>query len=692
MWCRVATGFPGLLALTCSLALAREADDGSPLTREQFRALVSERIPEDRIMAEVHRRGLGFGPVLEDLDAVRSAGYSLDLMLVVARSARPAGVAKDSPEEAETAGEDLEVPPASDDQVFVNLATFPQDLSACFAIPPAVRRLSQADAVEAVWTARGGVAALGDAAERTRLAGTLAVLGFPATACGLIRDIAREDPPAHPPPARNPRDANLDGDSIGCLLSVLDRVGAAGLDCPLDAKAPWFGADSTALAPNVFDRFHYTVGRALFEDGADIESARKHLRSVRRDGADFPRARLLLGLAEARLGHAAEGMRILSTLTGLADRGPGGVSIRDLALVNIARIAHDQGLYEEALARYREVPTGSRAWVDATYERAWAALAGGYYAEALGSVVAIRSPLVRPRRFHDAWVVEVAVLEDRCLYREAARYARAWAAELDRRIEEVERVLPGAMTAVERCSPDCEEDLSDVIRPEVVARYFPGLLADPGVYSLQQTARAAVREDRLLTGVASQSPALVGLDAVSHRAADLAVRDFRRALARAVAADIRTLRLARARATDVLVDLEQEALDAYFGEARALASEGEALAVPVLIREVERMTRDGAPSRDIKLFLAMNGRGRAFSEDEFAVLRHAGVAPDVADFARRFFGKAGPTRFEVDPAGVDPRVLWGFEGEFWTDEMLGLRVEVVDRCRSLLPEMPPGLR
>ncbi len=686
----IATGPAGLLALACSIALARESD--SPLTREEFRALVSERIPEDRFLAEVHRRGLGFGPVLEDLDAVRSAGYSLDLMLVVARSARPEGVSKASPDEAEPAAEDVEVLPAGDDQVFVNLATFPQDLSACVALPPAVRRLPQADAVEAVWTARGGVAALGDAGARVRLAGELAVLGFPATACGLIRDIAPEEPSAAPDPTRDPQDAGLDGDSVGCLLSVLDRVGAAGLECPLDPKAPWVGVESSALAPNVFDRFHYTVGRVLFEEGEDIESARKHLRSVRRDAADYPRARLLLGLAEARLGHAAEGMRILSTLTGLTDRGPGGVSIRDLALVNMARIAHDRGLYEEALARYRDIPTASRLWVDATYERAWAALAGGYYAEALGSVVAVRSPLVRPRRFHDAWVVEVAVLEDRCLYREAARYARAWAAELDRRIEEYDRVLPGANKFAARCSPDCEDDGDDVIRPGVVARSFPGIFADPGVYSLQRTARAAEREDRLLTGVATRSPALVGLDAVSHRAADLAARDFRRALARAVAADIRALRLARARATDVLVDLEQEALDAYYGEARAIAREAEALPVPVLIREVERMTREGAPTRDIKLFLAMNGRGRAFSEDEFAALRHAGVAPDVADFARRFFGKAGPTRFEVDPAGVDPRVLWGFEGEFWTDEMLGLRVEVVDRCRSLLPEMRPGLR
>ncbi len=670
-------GPAGVLALACSLVLAQETDEGAPLTREQLRALVAERIPEDRFLAEVHRRGLGFGPVLEDLDAVRAAGYSLDAMLVVARSARPEGAAKGG--EAEAAPpEEAGVPAFAADEVFVNLATIPQDLFACVAIPQAVQGLPQADAVEAVWTAHGGVGALGDAAARVRLAGALAVLGFPVTACGLLRDLP-EDPP-------------VEGDSVGCLLAVLDRVGGAGIECPLDAKASWLRTESSALAPNVFDRFHYTVGRVLFEDGADIEAARKHFRSVRRDAADFPRARLLLGLAEARLGRAAEGMRILSTLTGLTDRGPGGVSIRDLALLNIARIAHDKGLYEEALARYREIPTDSRVWVDATYERAWAALAGGYYAEALGSVVAIRSPLVRPRRFHDAWVVEVAVLEDRCLYREAARYARAWAAELDRRIEEVERVLPGAMTFVERCSPDCEEDGSDVIRPDVVARHFPGLFADPGVYSLQRTARAAEREDRLLTGVATQSPALVGLDAVSHRAADLAVRDFRRALARAVASDLRALRLARARATDVLVDLEQEALDAYYGEARAIATEGEALAVPALIREVERMTRDGTPTRDIKLFLAMNGRGRAFSEDEFAALRHAGVAPDVADFARRFFGKAGPTRFEVDPAGVDPRVLWGFEGEFWTDEMLGLRVEVVDRCRSLLPEMPPGLR
>ncbi len=659
------------LVLAGSLGKGREAGGGSPLTREEFLALVSERISEDRLMAEVHRRGIGFGPMLEDLEAVRQAGYSLDVMLVLVRSARPEGVART---EEEPTTEEL---PVAADEVFVNLATFPQDLSACFALPPAVRT-SQADAVEAVWVARGGVEALQDGAARIRLAGALAVLGFPVTACGLVRDL--------------PEDQALDGDSLGCLLSVLDRVGSAGGDCPLDGKAAWLRADSASLAPNVFDRFHYVAGRTLFEEGVDLERARKHLRSVRRDAADFARARLLLGLAEARLGHAAEGMRLLSTLTGLTERGPGGVSIRDLALLNIARIAYDNGLYEEALARYREIPTTSRVWVDATYERAWAALAGGYYAEALGSVVALRSPLVRPRRFHDAWVVEVAALEDRCMYREAARYAKAWIAELDRRMAEYERALPGVISFAERCNPECEEDGEEIIRPEVVARSFPSLLADPALYTLLKTARLAEREARLLTGLATQSPALWGLDAIGQRAADLALRDFRKALARAVAADVRALRLARARAMDVLVDLEQEALDAHFGEARAMALADEALPVSVLIREVERMTREGTPPREIKLFLAMNGRGRAFSEDEFTTLRHAGTAPEVLDFARRYFGKAGPTRFEVDPAGVDPRVLWGFEGEFWTDEMPGLRVEIGDRCRSLVPEMPPGLR
>ena len=661
-----------------TVARAQEVAAVAPLTREEIRALVSERAPEDRVIAEIHRRGLGFAPVLEDLEALRAAGYSVDLMLVVARSTRPEGLSGTGARVAPAGEEDLEPLSAPEPEVFVNLSSMPQDLSACFALPPAVQRLPQADALEAMWTSLGGVAVLSEPQARIRLAGVLAVLGFPATACALVQDL-----PPDPAPGE---------DSIGCLLAVLDRIGAASVDCTVDPAAAWTRLDSSALASNVFDHFHYTVGRALVDSGADVALARKHLRSVRRDAPDFPRARLLLALAEARMGQADEARRLLSTLTGLGERMSQGVSIRDLAFINMARIAHEQGLYEEALANYRRIPTASRLWVDATYERAWAALAGGYYAEALGSVVALRSPLVRPRRFHDAWVVEVAAFEDHCLYREAARYARAWADELDRRLAEYEQALPGVGAFLQNCAPTCEEDPDEVIRPDTVVSRFPGLLAEPGLYGLLRTARQAQREERLVTGIATRSPAMVGLDAVATRAADLAVQAFRRAVVRAVTKDYRDLRLARARATDLLVDLEQEALDAFYGEARALAKAQEALPVPVLLREVERMTRDGTPSRDINLYLAMNGRGRAFSEDEFAALRHAGTAPDVLDFAQRFFGKAGPTRFELDPSGVDPRVLWGFSGEFWTDEMLGLRVELVDRCRSLVPQMPPGLR
>lgn len=646
-------------------ALAEEDDQVSPISRQELMVMVEQRLAEDRFIAEVHRRGLGFGLTLEDLEAVRAAGYSLDLMLVLARAGRATVAVDNAVVEAEEAEE----------KVFITFANVAQDLSLChFRAPPG---LSQAQALEAVWAAFGGIEALRASRQRVGLAASLASLGFPVTACGLIRDIGEE--------------STLDNETIGCLVATMERIGALGLECPVSPGAAWLRADSSGLAPNVFDRFHYLVGRVLFEAGVDPQRALQHLMSVRRQATDFPRARLLQAILEARLGRPRQGLRLLSTLTGLRERGPDGVSIRELALLNMGRIAYQSGFYEEALARYREIPTASRLWVDATYERAWAALAGGYYAEALGSVVALRSPLVRPRIFHDAWVVEAATLQEHCMFEEAARYARAWIGVLDRRIQAYEQLLPGIGRLAQKCPPDCT-DGDEIVKPQVVAKHFARVIADPWVYALHRTAIAATREDRILGGLARTSPILFGLDAVSQRAADLAIKDFQAALVQAVVADFRSLVQARARGIDVLVDLDQEALEAHYGAARAMAEEGSLLPVPLILREVERMAREGLPAREMKLFLAMNGKARALTDDELAALRHAGVPAEVLDFARRFFGKPGPTRFEVDPTGEDPRLLWGFEGEFWTDEMVGLRVEIVDRCRALAPKVPPGLR
>lgn len=648
-----------------------------PISHDEFLSMISSKTPEDVFSAAVHRRGVSFSPRLEDLEALRAAGYSPDLMLIVARSSRPFA----SPQRDEDV-EGQEIPVGEEESkevLFFNFNSASLDRDACLPAGLLYRSRTQLEVLETLWASLGGPSALDHAETRVRLAFGLVEAGFPVAACYVLSGLPKEA---------------MDSTTGACVALALDRIGASLVECTMgEGTRPLLQVDPSDIPTNVFDRFLFFVGRELFEMGPpSYKEAKRYLRSVRRESADFPRARFLLALIAAHEGDLQEALRLFSTLTGLTG-SIGGVSISDLAFLNMARVAYDLGHYEDSLSFYRRISTGSRLWSDATYERAWTALAAGHYGEALGAVVALRSPLVRPRQYHDGWVVEVVALMENCLYDKALRWAKVWGDVLEQRLQRYAHLLPGVIEYAEGCRPQgCPKDTSNVVKPDVVIRHFPGIMTDPALYALYKTARAAKREERTLLSAALGSPVLVGLDNVAINASEHAWNRFHDALAKAVSEDIRKIMLSKAKVTEVLSDLDSRTLDALYGEVKGMVGEAERLPFDRLARQVEAMARRGASDAEIKLFLATRARGRAFSEHEIETLRHAGASSEVLDFIRRFFAKPKTVRFEVDPAGEDPRILWGFEGEFWTDEITGFRVELENRCRSLVPQLPPGLR
>ena len=388
-------------------------------------------------------------------------------------------------------------------------------------------------------------------------------------------------------------------------------------------------------------------------------------------------------MAEARLGNYEEAHRLLTTLTGLSEPVRWGASLRDLAYLNLGRVAYQQGLFEEAISYYRKVSVHSRLWPQATYERAWAALAAGHLEEALGSVLALRSPVVRPQVFRDAWVVEVGALLLRCWFTEASGYARAWSKALQRVIEDYRSRAPEAMALAERCGFSCIDRIAERVDPGKFAVWFPWLLTSPDLYSTYVEARAALRERIVLESLGKRMLVLQGLVRLGKGAADSAMSRLRRGLARALVEDLVSTRLAQARAMEVEVDLERRAIETYMREARQLAGGEEGLPVPLLLAEIKKMARLGVPDGKIKVFLSTKGRGIALSEHEIEELRRAGLSPGVLDFVYKYFTKPWSMGPEVDPLGEDPRVMWSYDAEFWADEVIRYRIQIGDRCRAI---------
>jgi hypothetical protein len=203
------------------------------------------------------------------------------------------------------------------------------------------------------------------------------------------------------------------------------------------------------------DRFHFFLakyeferGRALDEAGQKAEAraawqeARRLSGLVRQDGGGAPpmssvagapaedlaalyaRATFVDALAIYALGDeqaAAERFKDVVRLTDPRKGRAEDPELRELALLQLARIHYQSRQNRYAIWYYGRMPWGGREWLEGLWEASYAHYRIGQHEKTLGNLLTLQSAYFRDEYFPESWVLKAIVYYENCRYPEARR-------------------------------------------------------------------------------------------------------------------------------------------------------------------------------------------------------------------------------------------------------------------------------
>lgn len=229
---------------------------------------------------------------------------------------------------------------------------------------------------------------------------------------------------------------------------------------------------------------------------AELDRARALAGSVPADSPLSADAHSVAGLAALAAGDEAGAQREFVAVVDLpvARGDPAAERRRDLAYLQLARLAYQSGSDARAVALYQRVSRGAPEWLDALFEASWAHFRRGEDEKALGSLLTLNAPFFQQRFFPESLVLKALVLYQNCRYADA----RAALAEFEQRYQPIHDGLADTLSRFR--SP---QDAS-----ELLAR---------GAAAVQQSVPEAAREE---VAVLEQAEDLAGAVAAARQLAE----------------------------------------------------------------------------------------------------------------------------------------------------------------------------
>lgn len=179
------------------------------------------------------------------------------------------------------------------------------------------------------------------------------------------------------------------------------------------------GASTTDLPRTARSTLLYLIGLQRYEK-QDFEDARRALEGVEDSTSTYPQALLLDGMALYRQGNYQEAVRRFTKLVKAPELlgTPEEVqNVKDLALLNMARVYYRVENFEAARRLYSQVPRNSNHWPQSLYEGAYASFWLGDYNVSLGNIMTIDSPFFEGRVFlPEAQILKALTYFNLCEY------------------------------------------------------------------------------------------------------------------------------------------------------------------------------------------------------------------------------------------------------------------------------------
>jgi len=640
--------------------IAATAAAAEPLTWEALAGMVRAGARDEAVLASVRRDGIAFDLTFERLRDLRAAGRThafLHLLVRAAVDRRRVAEGEAAPPPALPPDTGVEAPRLIPDPL--PRGGPPLDRRACLPMdwrpprdPNAATALAVASA-EVAAAASTGAAGMGTVATSHRIAAwqVLRAAGLHAAACAVAREaLLHWSTPIE----------------YACGLLAIEESRASA-ECPLADPALPARVDLSTLPSNAVATHLFVVGSDLLSSGRGAALGREMLRAVPPDSAWRASAlrRVAADLLATRQYRTAT--RLLVEALERA-RAAGDQATADRTLLDLGRIAFENDLFDTAVHYYAKIDPRSPVWPRSAYERGWASLMAGHPGRALGAALTLRRlGLATMDAYPDLGLLRAVAYVNACMYPEA----RAAAEEALRTVRGLEAALAAFAPAMDSAEAPFDPAAAIDALP-AIEREAAGLVA---------SWRNARREAALLRDAAAARP---GAEAVQAPLAEHEAR-LGAAVATALVGELRRLREAvfwtRARLLELSVDIDSEQRERLAVQVLDLDEERFRTARETLLAELPALARKGVSSAEVVAYAEIRAPDAVLEESDIAALRYSGLPSDAIEEVRaRFVRKPGPPPVTVDPAGIDTRILWDFAGEFWSDELNGVRVDLPDRC------------
>jgi hypothetical protein len=182
---------------------------------------------------------------------------------------------------------------------------------------------------------------------------------------------------------------------------------------------------------------------------AELERAREIARQVRAGDAAEAEAREVGALAALAAGDTAAAEQEFEAVVRSAPRA---AERREVALLQLARLAYARGDDARAQAMYARVSRAAPQWLDALFESSWSHFRRGEDEKALGNLLTLHAPFFQGRYFPESHVLKALVFYENCRYADARRALQEFEARyrpVHDGLAQALQWIPTAQTAVE---------------------------------------------------------------------------------------------------------------------------------------------------------------------------------------------------------------------------------------------------
>jgi tetratricopeptide (TPR) repeat protein len=163
--------------------------------------------------------------------------------------------------------------------------------------------------------------------------------------------------------------------------------------------------------------YFYYKGVEFFGDQA-LEKAKDAFEKVPSDSSYYNGAIFHLGVIENLSGNQSQALAQFEKVLRSTRDAESEREIREMAIMNIARINYEQKRYPESINYYGQIPRDSDHWLDAIWETSWAFFFMQKFNNTLGQIHTLHSPFFENRFYPEAFILQAITYLRLCRYDE----------------------------------------------------------------------------------------------------------------------------------------------------------------------------------------------------------------------------------------------------------------------------------